>query len=89
MIKHKELSDIDTSTKEGQLLMAAIAILTSINESHIKSGRWGSTSSPNDAVEKISDLANQMYYAEEYILYKKTMKRESIIDDILNEKRLD
>lgn len=84
MIKHKELSDIDTSTQEGKLLIAAIAILTSIDESHIKSGKCGSSSSPIDAIEKISNLANQFYYAEEYDLYIKTMKRESIIDDILN-----
>lgn len=89
MIKHKELSDINASTQEGKLLIAAIAILTSIDESHIKSGKWGSGSSPIDAIEKISNLANQLYYAEEYDLYKKTMKRDSRIDDILNEKRPD
>lgn len=87
MIKDMVLSDIKTDSKEGKMLVAAIAILTTIEHKNIDSGRFGSSITPEDAIRELSKLANMLYYAEEYSLWLKATKRENLISDILNEKR--
>jgi hypothetical protein len=89
MIRDMVLSDISTKSKEGKMLMAAMAILTTINQSHIDSGRFGSNITPQKAIDELVKLANSMYYAEEYNLWLKATKRNNLISDILDEKRPD
>ena len=83
MINHSQLSDINMSTPEGQLLMAAVAILTSIDHKHIISNKWGGMISPDTAVKQISDLANKIYYEEEWKEEQKRINRDNKINNIL------
>ena len=84
MIEHSQLSDINMNSKEGQLLMAAVAILTSIEYKHITSGKWGSSLHPDKAVKQISDLANKIYYEQEWEEEQKRINRDNNINKILN-----
>lgn len=83
MIQHSKLTDIDLNSTEGKLLMAAIAILTSIEEKHIISGKWGSSLNPDKAVEKITELANKIYYEEEWLAEQIKLNRDNKINKIL------
>jgi len=83
MLVHSQLSDIDTSIEEGQLLMAAIAILTSIEHKHLVLERWGCTLNPNKAVEQVAELANKLYYEEEWQAEQDRKNRDSKIDTII------
>jgi len=84
MINHKQLADIDLNTEEGQLLMAAVAILTSIDHKHIKSNKWGSNLHPDKAVKQIADLANKIYYEQEWLAEEIKKDRNNKINNILN-----
>ncbi len=84
MINHKQLSDINMNSEEGQLLMAAVAILTSIEKKHIDSNKWGSNLHPDKAVKQISDLANKIYYEEEWLAEEIKLNRDNKINNILN-----
>lgn len=72
MIQYSKLKDINTNLEEGKILMAALAILTSIDDKHINIGRWGSSLHPDKCVEQLVELANEIYYEEE-------LKRENLI----------
>lgn len=84
MITHSKLTDIDLSTPEGQLLMSAVAILTSIDHHHISSNKWGSNLHPDKCVKQISDLANKIYYEEEWEKEMHRIKRDNKINQIIN-----
>jgi len=84
MINHKQLADIDLNTPEGQLLMAAVAILTSIDHKHIKSNKWGSNLHPDKAVKQIAELANKIYYEQEWLAEEIKKDRNNKINNILN-----
>lgn len=84
MIEHSKLKDINNNTPEGQLLMAAVAILTSIDHKHIKSGKWGGTLHPDTAVKQIADLTNKIYHKEEWEEEQKRITRDNNINKILN-----
>jgi hypothetical protein len=83
MINYEKLHDINTNTTEGQLLLAAIAILTSIDHKHITSGKWGGTITPDTAVKKITELANKIYHEEEYNKEQQRIERDNKINKIL------
>lgn len=83
MLVHSQLSDIDTSIEEGQLLMAAIAILTSIEHRHLVLEKWGSNLHPDIAVQKVTELANKLYYEKEWQAEKDRKNRDSKIDTII------
>ncbi len=83
MITHENLHDIDMTTGEGQLLMTAVAILTSIEHKHITNKEWGSHLNPNKAVKQIADLCNKIYYEEEWKAEKQRIKRDNKINQIL------
>lgn len=83
MIEHSKLTDINLNSTEGKLLMAAIAILTSIEPKHIISGKWGSSLNPDKAVEKITELANKIYYEEEWRKEQFIKERDIKINKIL------
>ena len=61
MINVKSLRDIDGISDEGQLLIAALAILTSITEDAIKSRKFGGYTNPDEVLGRISDLANKLF----------------------------
>lgn len=76
------LRDISSESDEGKILIAAIAILTSINKDDIPS-KWGGMTHPDDALERIVDLANKIWFEKEYNEYKKMKSRDSKISNIL------
>ena len=84
MIEHTRLSDIDHKSKEGQLLMAAVAILTSIDHKHITSQKWGGMVNPDTAVKQIADLANKIYYEEEWKAEQQRIERDNKLNNILD-----
>ncbi len=85
MITHSKLSDINLNTPEGQLLMSAVAILTSIDHKHISSNKWGGNLHPDQCVKQISDLANKIYYEEEWEKEMQRIKRDNKINQIINQ----
>ena len=84
MIEHEKLTDINLESPEGKLLMAAVAILTSIDHKHIDSHKWGGMLSPDKAVKQITELANKIYYEEEWEKEQQRIKRDNNINNILN-----
>lgn len=84
MIDYKGITDINNKTPDGQMLMAAIAILTTISEFDIKQEKWGSKLHPDHAVEKIADLCNKIYHKEEWEQKQKELVRDQKIENILN-----
>ncbi len=83
MINQKTIKDINDKTEEGKLLLMAISILTSIKPDDIKSDKWGDMVHPDDALMKVKDLANEIYYEEEYKAEKKRIMRDNKINSIL------
>lgn len=84
MIQHNKLTDINLNSEEGKLLMAAIAILTSIDHKHITSNKWGGNISPDKAVKQITELANKIYHEEEWNKEQQRLNRDNNINKILN-----
>jgi len=84
MINLKTIKDIKDS-EEGQLLLMAIAILTSITPKDIKEDKWGGMVHPDDALERIQDLANKIYYEEEWKGEQIKIKRDIKINKIIND----
>ena len=66
MINYKTIRDFNDNSPEGQLLLAAISILTTISEEDLKDNKWGGMVHPDDALLKIQDIANRIYYEEEW-----------------------
>jgi tRNA(Phe) wybutosine-synthesizing methylase Tyw3 len=86
MINFKKICDINNSD-EGKILIAAIGILTSINRDDVDK-YWGGMIHPDDALERVVDLANKIFYQEEWqleqIKEKIKEKREDSINKILD-----
>ena len=83
MLEYNQLSDIDNSIEEGQLLIAAIAILTSIDHRHLVLKEWGSNLHPDIAVQKVAELANKLYYEKEWKAEQDIKNRDSKINNII------
>jgi hypothetical protein len=83
MINYKTIRDFNDNSPEGQLLLAAISILTSINVEDIKEDKWGGMVHPDDALLKIQDIANRIYYEEEWKAEQIKIKRDTKINSIL------
>ena len=62
----------------------AISILTSIKPEDIKDNKWGGMVHPDDALLKIQDIANRIYYEEEWKGEQIKIKRDTKINKILN-----
>jgi hypothetical protein len=73
---NNKFSQIDISTDEGMLLLASVAILTG----QIDRTKYGSNKTPDEVFEHIQNLANVIFYEEEF----KQISREKIIEKILN-----
>lgn len=84
MIKWDNISNIDTKTNEGKLLLMTLAILTSIDEGDIKSGKWGSKTHPDNALKQIAELTNKVFFEKEWKEWKKSTDRNNKINSILN-----
>jgi len=87
MIQLNNISDINTTTNEGKLLIAALAVLTSIETKQINP-LWGDNVHPDTALLQIVDLANHLYHTEEHKLeverYQKITNRDEKINTIIN-----
>ena len=84
MINYKTIRDFNDNSPEGKLLLAAISILTSIKVEDIKEDKWGGMVHPDDALLKIQDIANRIYYEEEWKREQIKIKRDTKINKILN-----
>lgn len=84
MINYKTIRDFNDNSPEGKLLLAAISILTSINVEDIKDNKWGGMVHPDNALLKIQDIANRIYYEEEWRSEQIKIMRDTKINKILN-----
>jgi hypothetical protein len=64
MIDYKKIEDFNGDSPEGKLLLASIAVLTSIDIDDIKSNKWGGMTHPDTAMKQIVELANKIFYEE-------------------------
>lgn len=80
MIQKDSIFDIDINTEDGQILMAALGVLHSIEHKHIDSGKFGPKSDVNDIVKYLVDLANRTNNTDEYKAYSRELKINSIIE---------
>jgi hypoxanthine phosphoribosyltransferase len=85
MIDYKTIKDFNEDTHEGKLLLAAIAVLTSVDHEDIKSQKWGGMTHPDTAMEQIVELANKIFYEEEWKLEQERIKRDNKINKILKD----
>ena len=83
MINLKSIRDFNDNSPEGKLLLDAISILTSINVEDIKDNKWGGMVHPDNALLKIQDIANRIYYEEEWKAEQIKIKRDTKINSIL------
>jgi hypothetical protein len=81
--KHFQSFDPD-STTEGMLLMAAIAVLTSMNKDDIREGGYGGMNHPDIVMENIWSLANRIFYEKEYSNWLKSDLRDKKINQIFD-----
>jgi hypothetical protein len=82
MIKVETIRDIDDSTKEGKMLMSALAVLTSITHEQINDNEYGGNTHPDEVTERIADLTNRIYYEFEYKQLQEINKRDNAINQI-------
>ena len=86
MIQLDTIRQIDDKSDEGKLLIAAIAILTSMQKEDLESNEWGGLVSPDEGIRKVQDLANRIYFKKEWEARKKSKERDNKIEGILNDK---
>ena len=84
MINLNGISNINTDSDEGKLLLAAIAILTSITEGDIKEKKWGGMTHPDRALNQVEDLAMKIFHEEEYERWKLSKERDGKISHLLS-----
>jgi DNA phosphorothioation-dependent restriction protein DptG len=83
MITIKNISELP-DTEVTKLLITAVAVLTSISEADIEEEMWGGTVQPDDALKQIVELANKLYYFEEWESEEKSKERIEKINKIVN-----
>lgn len=76
-----KFNQFDVDSQEGMLLLASIAVLTG----NIDIKKYGSNKTPDEVFKHIQDLANRIFFEEEYkqieIQNKRNKKLEQIIND--------
>lgn len=82
MIDIKTIKDILDDDDSGKIVFAAIAILTSIKKSDIDDDIWGGMVHPDDALSRVVDLANRIYYEEEWKSEKVKIERDNKLDEL-------
>ncbi len=80
---YKNFTNINYDSVEGKLLMSALSVLTSIDKEDIKEGKYGGSNHPDDVMEKIWELANYIFYQQEFEDYKLIEERDKKIDSFL------
>lgn len=79
----ERFNEASQDTDEGKILLAALAILTSIDKKDIKEGKWGGMVHPDDAFIRVVELANRIFYEEEWKSEEVLRKRSERIDNII------
>ena len=74
-----EFNKFDLASEEGMLLLASISILTT----NIDMSKYGSNKTPDEVFKHIQDLANRIFFEEEYKQAELQKKRNRIIDGII------
>lgn len=74
-----KFNQFDTDTQEGLLLLASIAVLTG----SIDTKKYGSNKSPDEVFSHIQDLANRIFFEEEYKQIELQNNRNRIIENLL------
>lgn len=82
MINTYKICDIP-STDEGKVLMAAIAILTSLDKEDLENNLWGGMVHPDDALERVIELANKIFYEEDWKSEQILKERDHKLNKIL------
>jgi len=57
----RNILDIDIESNEGKMLVAAIAVLTTLKEEDLANKKWGRSLNANNVLVKLSDLTNTMF----------------------------
>lgn len=83
MIRMKTIKDFTSDTDEGKLLLAALAVLTSLDKQDIREGKWGGMVHPDDAFERVVELANKIFHEEEWKSEETIRKRDDKISRII------
>lgn len=81
----KTFENFSVDSDEGKIMLAAIAILTSLTHEDIKSNRYGGCSNPHSVFDIVVDLANKIYFESEWKLDQLNKKRIEKINIIENE----
>lgn len=79
----KSISEINTDSVEGKLLIMAMAMLTTIDYEDIKNNEYGGMSHPDDVLAKIVELTNKVYYEDEWKSSEVKRNRDVKINRIL------
>ena len=74
-----KFNQFDSDSEEGMLLLASIAILTG----NIDMSKYGPNKTPDEVFSEVQDLANRIFFEEEYKQLELQNKRNRIIDDII------
>lgn len=75
-----KFNQFDVDSQEGMLLLASIAVLTG----NIDPKNYGVNKTPDEVFKHIQDLANKIFFEEEYRQKELEEKRNRIIDTIIN-----
>lgn len=76
-----KFNQFDTDTQEGMLLLASVAVLTG----NIDMSKYGSNKSPDEVFKHIQDLANRIFFEEEYKQAELQKKRNKKLEQIIND----
>ena len=80
---YKSFTHFNCDTTEGKLLMAAIAVLTSIDKKDIKKGKYGGMNHPDIVMENIWKLSNYIFHQKEYEEWELIENRDNKISQII------
>lgn len=83
MIKYQTIREIKNN-KEGEILIAALAILTTISKKDIDENKWGGMVNPDKALQQVVELANKIYYEKEWEIEQKIEERAKKINNVIN-----
>lgn len=80
---------LQTDNDESKMLLAAMSILTSSSfKSSELNYEFGTKSSPNNAFDNVKDLANKIFYEEEYKKHTLFLDRRDKISRLTNDSPL-
>lgn len=83
MIELDKFSQFSDKTIEGKLLLSAISALTSLTKEDIDKVRYGGSSNPDCVFREIVEIANKVYYEEEYKAFKLKQDRDNKVNKLL------